>query len=104
MEKHNSNKSSNSTISNITNITDLIEDVPTSLVIVSVTMIVLRIAYSFNHRSTLYFYKEFWTFIGIVYLLLLYDYDKYLYHKLNQFHDVNAHLFHHNIQNKHHFL
>ncbi len=44
-----------------------------SLVIVSVTMIVLRIAYSFNHRSTLYFYKEFWTFIGIVYLLLLYE-------------------------------
>lgn len=35
MEKHNSSKSSNSTISNITNITDLIEDVPTSLVIVS---------------------------------------------------------------------
>ena len=38
MEKHNSSKNSNSTISNITNITDLIEDVPTSLVIVSDTV------------------------------------------------------------------
>lgn len=44
-----------------------------SLVIVSVTMIVLRIAYSFNHRNNIYFYKEFWTFIGIVYLILLYE-------------------------------
>ena len=44
-----------------------------SLVIVSVTMIVLRVAYSFNHRSTVYFYKEFWAFAGIMYLLLLYE-------------------------------
>ena len=44
-----------------------------SLVIVSVTMIVLRVAFAFNHRNTIYFYKEFWTFVGIVYLLLLYE-------------------------------
>ena len=44
-----------------------------SLVIVSVTMIVLRFAYSTNHRDNIYFYKEFWTFIGVLYLLLLYE-------------------------------
>ena len=44
-----------------------------SLVIVSITMIVLRIVYAFNHRTNIYFYKEFWTFVAILYLLLLYE-------------------------------
>ena len=44
-----------------------------SLVIISITLIVLRVAYAFNHRNTIYFYKEFWTFVGIVYLLMLYE-------------------------------
>ncbi len=44
-----------------------------SLVIVSVTMIILRFVYSLNHRDNIYFYKEFWSFVAVIYLILLYE-------------------------------
>ena len=44
-----------------------------SLVIVAVSIVCIRFAYLRNHRDSAKFYHEFWTFVGIVYLLLLYQ-------------------------------
>lgn len=44
-----------------------------SLVIISMTMIALRIVYLKHHRDTFYFYKEFWRLMAINYMLLLYE-------------------------------
>lgn len=44
-----------------------------SIVIVSVTIVAIRLAYLKNHKDTFYFYKELWTLLAIIYLLLLYQ-------------------------------
>jgi len=44
-----------------------------SLVIVTVTLITIRFAYLKNQRGPFSFYREFWTLISVVYMLLLYQ-------------------------------
>lgn len=44
-----------------------------SLVIISVALITVRLFYLQSHKEPIKFYKEFWTYVGIVYMLLLYE-------------------------------
>ncbi len=44
-----------------------------SLVIITVSIICVRLAYLKNHRDSSKFYREFWMFIAIIYMLLLYQ-------------------------------
>ena len=44
-----------------------------SVVIITVSLIAIRIAHLKNHNEKVVFYKEFWTLIAIIYMLLLYQ-------------------------------
>ena len=44
-----------------------------SLVIIAVSLICIRLAYLKNHRESAKFYREFWSFVAIIYMLLLYQ-------------------------------
>ncbi len=52
--------------------TSLLSNWP-SLVIITVSMACIRFAYLRNHRDSSKFYREFWGFVGVIYLLLLYQ-------------------------------
>lgn len=44
-----------------------------SLVIITVSIVCVRFAYLKDHRENAKFYREFWTFVAIIYMLLLYQ-------------------------------
>jgi len=44
-----------------------------SVVIITITLIAVRVAYLKNHRDSFKFHEEFWTLLSIVYMLLLYQ-------------------------------
>ena len=44
-----------------------------SVVIITVSLITIRFSYLKNHSERIIFYREFWTLIAIIYLILLYQ-------------------------------
>ena len=44
-----------------------------SIVIVTITLVTVRFAYLKSHHESTKFYKEFWSLVGIIYMLLLYQ-------------------------------
>ena len=44
-----------------------------SLIIISITLIAVRIGYHHRHRDRFVFYREFWSLLAVLYLILFYD-------------------------------
>ena len=43
------------------------------LVIVAVTLVTIRVAYYTHHSESFKFYKEFWTLLSVIYIIMLYQ-------------------------------